>query len=77
MKKILFATGIVGLLILSGCQQFQQSAESIRKQGEDTVNNLSQQADNVKTQVIKTKAQYDQKSQEVVNAVDAVNKVMK
>ncbi len=77
MKKLLFVSGIVGLLILGGCQQFQDTAENLRKEGEKTVNGLSQQADNIKTQVLDTKAKYDEKSQQVVNAVDAVNKVMK
>jgi altronate dehydratase len=77
MKKLLFASGIAALLILGGCQQFQDTAENLRKEGEKTVNGLSQQADNIKTQVLETKAAYDEKSQQVVNAVDAVNKVMK
>lgn len=77
MKKLLFVSGIIGLLVLSGCQQFQNTAENLRQQGEQTINGLSQQADNIKTQVLDTKAAYDQKSQQVVNAVDAVNQVMK
>lgn len=77
MKKILFASGIIGVLALTGCQQLQDSAENLRKQSEGTINGLSQQADNVKTQVLKTKEAYDQKSQQVVNAVDSVNKVLK
>ncbi len=77
MKKILFASGIIGMLALTGCQQLQSSADELRKQGESTINGLSQQADNVKTQVLKTKEAYDEKSQQVVDAVGAVNKVMK
>lgn len=77
MKKILFASGIIGVLALTSCQQLQDSAENLRKQSEGTINGLSQQADNVKTQVLKTKEAYDQKSQQVVNAVDSVNKVLK
>ena len=77
MKKILFASGIIGMLALTGCQQLQDSAETLRKQTEGTINGLSQQADNVKTQVLNTKAAYDEKSQQVVEAVGAVNKVLK
>lgn len=77
MKKLFLLTGLGCALIMSGCQQFQDTAQNLRQQSESTITNLSQQADNVKTQVIKTKEKFDEKSQQVVNAVDAVNKVMK
>lgn len=77
MKKFLFASSAIALVMLGGCQQIQDQAENLRKQGEQTLNGFSQQADNIKTQVLQTKAAYDEKSQQVVNAVDAVNKVMK
>lgn len=77
MKKFLFASSAVALVIFTGCQQIQDQAVNLRKQGEQTINGFSQQADNIKTQVLQTKAAYDEKSQQVVNAVDAVNKVIK
>lgn len=77
MKKLLFVSGILGILALSGCQQIQDQAQTLRQQGESTINGFSQQADTVKKQVLETKAKYDEKSQQVINAVDAVNKVMK
>jgi hypothetical protein len=77
MKKLLLASGVIGILVLSGCQQIQDQAENLRKQSDSTINGFSQQAEGVKTKVLETKAAYDQKSQQVVNTVDAVNKLMK
>lgn len=77
MKKLLIASTVTGLILLSGCSQIQDQAENLRKQSDDTINGFSQQAEGVKTKVLETKAAYDTKSQQVINAVDAVNKVMK
>ncbi len=77
MKKILIASGIIGILVLSGCQQLQDQAENLRKESDSTINGFSQQAEDVKTRVLETKAAYDTKSQQIINAADAVNKVMK
>lgn len=75
MKKLLIPSAITALLLLNGCQAVQDQAESLRKQSEDTVNNFSQQAEGLKTQVIQTKQKFDEKSQQVINTVDAVNKL--
>jgi len=77
MKKFLFASCALALVMLSGCKQLQDQAASLQKQGEQAYNGLSQQADIIKTQALQTKDAYDQKSQQVVNAVDAVNKAIK
>lgn len=77
MKKFLIASGIIGILVLSGCSAIQDQAENLRKQSDSTINEFSQQAEGVKTKVLETKAKYDEKSQQVVNTVDAVNKLMK
>ncbi len=75
MKKLLFAFSALALMILSGCQQLQTEAEKLRKQGEQAINGFSQQADGFKTQVLKTKAQFDEKSQQVVNTMNDFNKL--
>ena len=77
MKKFLLVSSFVGILALTGCQQIQDTAQNLRQEGEKTYNGLSQQADNIKTQAIQTKAAYDQKAKDVGNAVEAVNKVLK
>jgi hypothetical protein len=77
MKKLLIATTLMSVLALTGCQQIQNSAQNLRQQGEQTLNGFSQQANGLKTQVLETKAKYDEKSQQVVNAVGAVNNVLK
>ena len=77
MKKFLFASCALALVMFSGCKQIQDQAASLQKQGEQTYNGLSQQADSIKNQAIQTKAAIDEKSKQVVNAVDAVNKVLK
>ena len=75
MKKLLISSSLTALLVLGGCQQLEEQAQIIRDQSQKTVSNLSQQAENVKTQIITTKAAIDEKSQQVVNAMDAVNKL--
>jgi uncharacterized lipoprotein YajG len=75
MKKLILIFTFAAITLLSGCQAIQDQAENLRKQGENTMNGLSQQAENVKTQVIQTKQKYDEKSQEVVNAANALNKL--
>ena len=76
-SKLLLASGFVGIILLSGCQQIQEQAQALRKQGDQAVTGFSQQAIDVQTKVLETKAKYDEKSQQVVNAVDSVNKLMK
>ncbi len=75
MKKILFATGLIGAMALCGCQQLQNQADNLRQQGQQTIDSMSQQADNIKTQVLQTKAAYDEKSQQVVKTVDDFNQL--
>lgn len=74
MKNFLLASGIIVAMILSGCKQVEQQAQLLQKEGEKAVSGLSQQAEKLKTQALETKAAIDKKSQEIVNAVDAVNK---
>lgn len=74
-KKILALCALS--LALFGCQQFQETAQNLRKQGESTYGTLSQQADQTKTQLIQTKDKFDEKSQQFVNAADAVGKLTK
>ena len=74
-RHLLLTVGLSSLLILSGCQQLQESAQNLRQEGEKTIGGISQQAVDVQTKVLETKAAFDTKSQEVMTAVDAVNKV--
>ena len=79
MKKTSFAAGFAiattTLLVLSGCQKLEETAQNLRHEGEKTIGGISQQAVDVQTKVLETKAAFDTKSQEVMTAVDAVNKV--
>ena len=77
MKKILLASSIVSLIALSGCQQLEKAGQAVRQEGEKAINNLSQQAETTKTSILETKAKFDEKSQQVMTAVDAVNKLSK
>ena len=74
-RHLLLTAGLSSLLLLSGCQQLQESAQNLRHEGEKTIGEISQQAVDVQTKVLETKAAFDTKSQEVMTAVDAVNKV--
>ena len=79
MKKLLHAATITavltGLVVLSGCQQLKETAQTLRTEGEKTINDLSQQVDTAKNKIIETKMAIELKSQQVVNATDAVNKL--
>lgn len=75
LSRICFLTILLTLVVLSGCREIQDSANAIRKEGETAINQASQQAENIKNQVIQTKQTIDKKSQQVVNAVDALNKL--
>lgn len=81
MKKLLFTSSVIGVtaafLTLSGCQQLQKQAQDLQNQGQKTFNGLSQQAEGVKTQVLQTKAAFDEKSQEAVNTMNDFNKLTK
>lgn len=75
MKKLLIASGVIGILVLSGCSQLQDQAENLRKQSESTINGFSQQAEGVKTKVLETKAAYDVKASQIQTTLDDVNKL--
>ncbi len=75
MKKTLFIAGMIAAAVLSGCQQIQDQANSLSQQSADAINGFSQQANNIKTQVLQTKAAYDEKAQEVQNTINDVNKL--
>jgi uncharacterized protein YceK len=75
MKKFLLASSAVALIALSGCQQVQTQVSSLSQQGQQTYNGLSQQANDLKNQALQTKAQFDQKSQQAVNAINDINKL--
>lgn len=72
MKKTsTFALGAFALtaaIILGGCNQIQEQAQTLRKNGETLVNQASQQAEAAKTQLIQTKAGIDQKVQDLQTA---------
>ena len=75
MKRFFLIGSISMLAILSGCQQLQEQAQQLRKGGEQLYTQASQEAESIKTQIIDTKQKFDQKSQQVVNAADALNKL--
>lgn len=74
-KRALFLAMTV--IFIAGCQQLEEQAQNIRKGGEEAINQASQQVENAKTKIIQTKQQFDEKSQQVINAVDAVDKLTK
>lgn len=79
-KKKLFTKTLVLFSItmaLSGCQTLQDQAANLRKQSESALQSASQQADNIKKQAIETKLKFDEKSQQLINAADAINKLTK
>ena len=77
MKKLFLISTIAGIGFLAGCQQIQDTAQNLRQQGEKAYNGISQQAENVKTSVLQTKQQIDEKSQQLINTVDSINKLAK
>ena len=77
MKKILIASTVASFVVLSGCQQIQDSAQNLKNESSKIVDTASQQAENIKTSALDIKKKYDEKSQQVVNTVDAVNQLTK
>lgn len=77
MNKILIGTGIGALLFLSGCQTIQDQTNSLSQQGQQIYTGLSQQTMSMKDQALAAKAQFDEKSQEVVTTVNDFNKLTK
>jgi nitrous oxide reductase accessory protein NosL len=70
MKKTLILIPAV-LVLLAGCQQAQDLQQSAQK----TINDASQQVENVKTQALETKAKIDEKVTQAQQASDAINKL--
>lgn len=77
MKKFLLAGGMIAAIALCGCQQIQEQAQNLRKQGETTINGLTAEGEKLKNQALETTAKIQEKTQQLQNAVDAVNKLTK
>ena len=88
MKKSFSATiltgGLIAMLFLSGCEQFKQTAQNLRTEGEKAVGNITKEAEDAKNKVLETKAAIDTKAQQLKdaadamkNAADAMNKLAK
>ncbi len=72
VKKIAFASTIIFSLILAACQQVSDQALQVRQEAEKKIGEITTQYESAKSQVLETKAQIDEKVEDVQNAATAV-----
>ena len=77
MKKLLIASAVGSFIVLSGCQQIQDSAKNLQDQSQKMIDTASQQAEGIKTSALQVKQKYDEKSQQVMNTVNTVSQLTK
>lgn len=82
MKRYLVLLSALSMLVLSACNQVNDTASRLQKDAEDTYNNASTQVDNASKSLMDAKETAEQKLTEVQDAAakvqdaaDAVGKV--
>ena len=71
-KKIALFSTVIFVLMLFGCQQVSDQALQVKGEAEKKINDIATQYENARNQVLETKAQVDEKVEDVKNAATAV-----
>ena len=75
MKKTFLFLAAITIFSTSGCQALQNNVDDLKNKSEKTIDQASEQAENAKNKLIQAQQKYAEKSQQLINASDAIEKL--